>query len=154
MTIFNVNDRIEVPNYVTFEYFRKICGMLFLSSFDKNAGSNKHTAICVLCDMFGDSWSYAFFVRGFGYALFYWGGETMNYDEWLENALSKISTLQIGSVFEVKDLFDSIEWNKQEPKDKRFFGKYFSCKYNDGVIKGIERVDYDKKISNKYRKTL
>jgi len=86
--------------------------------------------------------------------FFYWGGETMNYDEWLENALSKISTLQIGSVFEVKDLFDSIEWNKQESKDKRFFGKYFSCKYNDGVIKGIERVDYDKKISNRYRKTL
>ena len=50
----------------------------------------------------------------------------MNELEWLHKATDKINGLVVGTVFEVKELFDSLEWGELSAKERQGFGRYFS----------------------------
>ena len=76
----------------------------------------------------------------------------MNELEWLNKAIDKINGLDAGTVFEVKDLFDSIEWNELSAKERQGFGRYFSTDYKNGQIKNIHRVEDGKRKPNRYVK--
>ncbi|MBE6856501.1 MAG: DUF1413 domain-containing protein [Ruminococcus sp.] len=76
----------------------------------------------------------------------------MNNFEWLEKAKNRINTLPVGTTFEVKELFDSIEWGELSAKERQSFGRYFSSNYNDGQINNICRVDDGRRGPNKYIK--
>lgn len=57
-------------------------------------------------------------------------------------AKRKIETkVKTGQTFECKDLFESIEWNKLEKRDKLYFGKFFAKAVRDGKLKQIERIE-------------
>lgn len=76
----------------------------------------------------------------------------MNYYDYLLKAKGKISELKSGTVFEVKDLYEPLEWKKLSTKEKQSFGRYFSSNFNDGQIPNIKRCLLEKKGANKYIK--
>ncbi len=76
----------------------------------------------------------------------------MNKHTWLEEAKNRIEKLPQGKVFEVKELFNGIEWNELNAKEKQSFGRFFSSAYNDGKLNNIERVENVNKGANRYRK--
>lgn len=61
------------------------------------------------------------------------------YYHWLKRAKVKISALQKGEVFELKSLFDVLEWNTLE-KNKSAFGRYFARKVREGEINNVEEM--------------
>ena len=76
----------------------------------------------------------------------------MNKHEWLEEAVNRIDKLPHGKVFEIKELFNGIEWNELNAKEKQGFGRFFSSAYNDEKINNIERVNNHNKGANRYKK--
>lgn len=65
----------------------------------------------------------------------------MDYDNWLEKAKRNIDTkLKVGKKFEVRDLFDGVEWNELSKGDRINFGKFFSNAVKEGKIPAIERI--------------
>lgn len=76
----------------------------------------------------------------------------MNEFEWLNKAKEKIAILASGTTFEVKDLFDSLEWANLSAKERQGFGKYFSITCKNGQINNIHRVEEGKRKPNRYVK--
>ena len=76
----------------------------------------------------------------------------MNELEWLYQATDKITTLTSGTIFEVKELFDSLEWANLSAKERQGFGRYFSTAYKNGQINSIHRVEDGKRKPNRYVK--
>lgn len=76
--------------------------------------------------------------------------DNVYYNNWVNKAKEKIEhNRQIGEVFELKELFDKLEWDTLETK-KSSFGKYFAERVGleiDCVVK----VDV-KKGAGKYKK--
>ena len=76
----------------------------------------------------------------------------MNELEWLHKANDRISGLDAGTVFEVKELFDSLEWGNLSAKERQGFGRYFSTAYKNGQINNIHRIEDVKRKPNRYVK--
>lgn len=76
----------------------------------------------------------------------------MNEHEWLNNAKNKISVLPVGTIFEVKNLFDSLEWSKLSAKERQEFGRFFSTAYKNGQINNICLIKDTKRRPNRYVK--
>ena len=76
----------------------------------------------------------------------------MNELEWLHKATDIINGLVVGTVFEVKELFDSLEWGELSAKERQEFGRYFSTAYKNGQINNIHRVEDGKRKPNRYVK--
>ena len=76
----------------------------------------------------------------------------MNEVEWLRKAKEKIITLDTGTVFEVKDLFDSLEWGELSAKERQGFGRYFSLNCRNGQIDNIHRIEDNQRKPNRYVK--
>ncbi len=49
----------------------------------------------------------------------------MNEHEWLNNAKNKISVLPVGTIFEVKNLFDSLEWTNYPLRNVKNLADFF-----------------------------
>lgn len=47
----------------------------------------------------------------------------MNYEEWINRALEKVSKLEVGTTFTLKSLFQGIEWEKELAQDRRELGR-------------------------------
>lgn len=71
---------------------------------------------------------------------------------WMARALSKIEGYGPNTSFEIKQLFDSVEWTTLPANDRRAFGRYFSNEYKDGRIPGIEKLPIGKDRRTHYRK--
>jgi len=76
----------------------------------------------------------------------------MDYEGWYKKALSSISTLDTGQIFETKDLFKGAEWESLSVGDRRSFGRYFSSKVKDGNIENIIKIGEGKTHHNRYQK--
>lgn len=72
--------------------------------------------------------------------------------EWLNKGKEKIATLSSGTTFEVKDLYDSLEWAELSAKERQGFGRYFSTAFKNGQINNIHRVEEGKRKPNRYVK--
>lgn len=64
----------------------------------------------------------------------------MDYKALLEKAEAKIQKLEIGEGFEVKALFNGIDWENLTRGEKILFGRYFSNEVNDGNVKGVRKI--------------
>ena len=58
----------------------------------------------------------------------------MNYEEWINRALEKVSKLEVGTTFTLKSLFQGIEWEKELAQDRRELGREFSNKCKNKTI--------------------
>lgn len=76
----------------------------------------------------------------------------MNELEWLHKANDRIGGLDAGTVFEVKELFDILEWGNLSAKERQGFGRYFPTAYKNGQINNIHRVEDGKRKPNRYVK--
>lgn len=77
----------------------------------------------------------------------------MNYEKWFDEAINCINKkLVSGQKFEVKGLFEGVEWNKLAPGDKRSFGRYFSSKVKDGELCNVKKSGENKSHHNEYIK--
>ncbi len=74
----------------------------------------------------------------------------MNYEEWVNRALEKVSKLEVGATFTLKSLFQGIEWEKETAHDRRELGRWFSNKCKDKKL-GIKLL-YNKGNGNVYMK--
>ena len=76
----------------------------------------------------------------------------IDYERWINRAISKTGGIKEGSFFVLKDLFDGIEWNELENGEKRELGRRFKYLVKN---KMVPYVDYNDKAPNnsaRYRK--
>lgn len=76
----------------------------------------------------------------------------MDYEEWMNLAISKTGALKDDSVFLVKDLFDGIRWRELGNGEKREFGRQFRIKVERGLIPGVVYIGKAQNNSAQYRK--
>lgn len=76
----------------------------------------------------------------------------MNYDLWINLAISKTGGLKRGAVFCLKDLFDGIKWKELENGEKRELGRQFKIKVKQGMIPDIVHIGKAQNNSALYRK--
>ena len=76
----------------------------------------------------------------------------MNNNEWLERAKNKIADLSIGTRFEVRNLFEEVDWNSLSRGDKITFGKLFTNEVREGNIPNIYPIERGKNNHSKYEK--
>lgn len=57
---------------------------------------------------------------------------------WMENAKRTIQSLSPRTEFEVKDLFQDVEWKTLSNGDRIKFGKDFKNEVTDGRISGVQ----------------
>lgn len=76
----------------------------------------------------------------------------MNTTEWLERAKSKIAELDSGITFEVKELYDEVDWKALTKGERIVFGKIFSNEVREGNIPNICAIERGKNNHSKYRK--
>lgn len=70
----------------------------------------------------------------------------------MNKAISKTGTLDVGTEFVLKDLFNGIEWNKLSVGEKREFGRRFKNKVKKNVIPAVVCVGVSKNYSTLYQK--
>lgn len=79
----------------------------------------------------------------------------MNLEYWMEkakqNALIKVKN---GEVFELKDLFDGVEWERLSKGDRIRFGKFFANAISERKIPEIKRVQKGANNHTRYIKCM
>lgn len=71
----------------------------------------------------------------------------MDYSLWLEEANKRIEEdVCIGQCFVVRDLFESVDWEKLDKGDRIAFGKFFSNAVKTGIVPHVQRIE--KKANN------
>ena len=76
----------------------------------------------------------------------------MNYEIWINMAISKTGGLASGTCFVLKDLFDGIKWSELSNGEKRELGRQFKIQVNRGMVPSVV---YERKAQNNsaiYRK--
>lgn len=63
------------------------------------------------------------------------------------------SKVEVGQLFECKDLFESVEWDKMEKRDKLSFGRFFAKTVRDGRLSQIKRIERKQNNHAQYIKT-
>ena len=76
----------------------------------------------------------------------------MDNDKWLTIAKNKIETLDVGKKFEVKDLFETVEWTKLTKGERIGFGRFFANEVKEGKIEEIEALERGKNNHSRYKK--
>ena len=77
----------------------------------------------------------------------------MDYERWMGCVCETInSSLTVGSVFELKQLFPGHEWEKLSRGERSAFGKFFSNAVKEGKVSGINRYEEGKNHHNRYVK--
>lgn len=77
----------------------------------------------------------------------------MNYESWINKAISKTGCLAVDTTFVLKDLFDGVEWNKLSGGEKREFGRRFKHAVTTNMIPSVILDGKSANGSTKYRKT-
>ena len=76
----------------------------------------------------------------------------MDMSLYMKKAKEKIKNIQVGSEFELKGLFDEIEWNKLEKGEKISFGRDFANEVREGNIANIIMIERKQNNHRKYKK--
>lgn len=76
----------------------------------------------------------------------------MDIKAWMKDAANKINSLDDGTEFVLRDLFDVEKWEKLSPVDRRNFGKYFKNDVLEGCVTNTVYIDKPTNGSAKYRK--
>lgn len=64
----------------------------------------------------------------------------MDYIALLNKAKTKIELLPVGERFEVKSLFQGVDWEKVSVGQRRSFGKFFSNEVDDGKVSHVRKI--------------
>ena len=65
----------------------------------------------------------------------------MDYEKWINEAISKTGALPTNTVFVLRDLFDGVKWNTLTNGERREFGRQFKIKVNRGLVPNVEYQD-------------
>ena len=76
----------------------------------------------------------------------------MDYEKWINEAISKTGALSTGTVFVLKDLFDGITWNTLKNGEKRELGRQFKIKVNRNLVPNVDYYDKAPNNSSRYIK--
>lgn len=76
----------------------------------------------------------------------------MDYEKWINEAISKTGALPLGTIFVLKDLFDGVTWNTLQNGEKRELGRQFKIKVNRNLIPNVEYYDRAQNNSSRYIK--
>ncbi|MDE7363898.1 MAG: single-stranded DNA-binding protein [Ruminococcus sp.] len=76
----------------------------------------------------------------------------MDNNEWIERAKGKIINLPIGTKFEVKELFEEIDWKALSRGERVMFGKIFANEVREGKISSIIALERGRNNHSKYEK--
>lgn len=77
----------------------------------------------------------------------------MDYEPWINLAISKTGALRKGTEFVLKDLFDGVKWNELSGGEKREFGRRFKHLVNKGLIPNVICIGKANNNSTCYRRT-
>lgn len=76
----------------------------------------------------------------------------MNSREWLDRAKNKIADLSVGTRFEVKELFEEVDWRALSRGERITFGKVFANEVREGNIPNVCPMERGKNNHSKYEK--
>lgn len=76
----------------------------------------------------------------------------MDYEKWLNLAISKTGALPQGTVFVLKDLFVGTEWNTLSNGERRELGRQFKIKVNHGLVPNVKFIGKAQNNSSQYEK--
>ena len=78
----------------------------------------------------------------------------MDYRIWINKAISKTGSLEKGTVFLLKDLFEGIEWNKLSNGEKRELGRQFKIEVSHKLVPGVIFSGKAENNSSRYQKEV
>ena len=76
----------------------------------------------------------------------------MNYEQWVCMAISKTGSLQKGTIFLLKDLFNGIQWSKLNNGERRELGRQFKHKVTSGIVPKVIYIGKAQNNSAQYQK--
>lgn len=76
----------------------------------------------------------------------------MDYEKWINEAISRTGALSPNTVFLLKDLFDGINWNTLTNGERRELGRQFKIKVNRGLVPNVAYWDKAQNNSSRYIK--
>ena len=76
----------------------------------------------------------------------------MDYEKWINVAISKTGGLENGTIFLLKDLFDGVKWNTLSNGERRELGRQFKIKVNHDLVPNVEYIGKAQNNSAKYKK--
>ena len=76
----------------------------------------------------------------------------MDYEKWINEAISKTGALPLETIFVLKDLFDGVTWNTLQNGEKRELGRQFKIKVNRNLVPNVEYYDRAQNNSSRYIK--
>ena len=76
----------------------------------------------------------------------------MDYEKWLNVAISKTGVLSQGTTFLLKDLFDGVNWNTLQNGECRELGRQFKIKVNNNLVPNVKYQCKADNNSAKYAK--
>jgi len=65
----------------------------------------------------------------------------MDYNKWMKKAEIAVLKTEVSKKFEVKHLFQEIEWNTLSSGERRQFGRYFKNEVMEGRVAGAEFLE-------------
>lgn len=74
----------------------------------------------------------------------------MDYQLYMNSAISASGSLTNGAIFSLKDLFSVEDWTRLSKGERGNFGKYFKNQVLEGLVPGVSFLE--KKSSLIYRK--
>lgn len=78
----------------------------------------------------------------------------MDYECWINKAISKIGALPVGTEFTLRELFEGIEWNEMTSGEKKEFGRQFKAKVLRNLVPKVVHSGQAQNHSAKYKKTI
>ena len=76
----------------------------------------------------------------------------MDIKTWMNDAVIKINSLDDGTEFALKDLFDGVKWEDLPKGDRLTFGRSFKNDVSEGNVKNVTYIGKAPNNSAKYRK--
>lgn len=76
----------------------------------------------------------------------------MDYEKWINEAISRTDALSPNTVFLLKDLFDGINWNTLTNGERRELGRQFKIKVTRGLVPNVAYLDKAQNNSSRYIK--
>ena len=76
----------------------------------------------------------------------------MDNEKWLTIAKQKIETIENGKVFQVKDLFENVDWTTLKKGERICFGKFFSNEVRELHIENVKALERGKDNHSRYMK--
>ena len=76
----------------------------------------------------------------------------MDYEKWINEAISKSGALPVETIFVLKDLFEGVTWNTLQNGEKRELGRQFKNKVNRNLVPNVEYYDRAQNNSSRYIK--